>query len=283
MRPFGSQGKGGWTLVLAAGALTLFSLACDPPGKPKPEPATDEDITDFKTLFSENCAGCHGMDGKNGPARPLNNALFLAVIPKATLQQVIENGRPGTAMPAWAKSQGGPLTPKQVTVLVDGIENNWAKPDQFQGQALPPYGADDNAGNATQGQQLFAKDCNVCHGPHAAVGPVTDPDVLVTSSNQVLRTAIIEGRPDLGMPDYRNLNMGRALSNQDISDLVAYLVSLRPALPNQSAHVNENQTGQGGAMTKGNEGSGNGPGSPQQQQNEGNKGKGSSSQGGGIK
>jgi hypothetical protein len=107
---------------------------------------------------------------------------------------------------------------------------------------------------------------------------VTDPAFLQLVSDQVLRTSIIQGRPDLGMPDYRTLNAGRALSDQNVSDLVGYLASLRPEPPNESAHVVENGTGQAGRMTKGNEGSGNGPGSPRQQQNEGNKGKGSSSQ-----
>jgi hypothetical protein len=31
------------------------------------------------------------------------------------------------------------------------------------------------------------------------------------------------GRPDLGMPDYRMLNLGHPLSEQDIADLVTYL------------------------------------------------------------
>jgi cytochrome c oxidase cbb3-type subunit 3 len=260
------------------GVLLLLLLAgCDPPGKPKPEPRS-EDITDFATLYGENCAGCHGVEGKNGPARPLNSALYLAIVPKDVLQKTIENGRPGTAMPAWVRSQGGPLTDKQITVLVDGIEEHWAKPESFGGTGLPSYTARDNSGDPKRGKKLFARDCFMCHGPKAPIGSVTDPAFLQLVSDQVLRTSIIQGRPDLGMPDYRTLNMGHPLSDQDISDLVSYLVSLRPELPNEGSHAVENGTGQAGQMTKGNEGSGNGPGSPQHPQSEGNKGKGSSSQ-----
>jgi hypothetical protein len=98
-------------------------------------------------------------------------------------------------------------------------------------------------------------------------------------SDQLLRTAIIQGRADLGMPDYQMLNAGRALADQDITDLVAFLASKRPINPNvQNLHASENGTGQSGPLVKGNEGSGNGPASPRQRQNEGNKGKGSSSQ-----
>jgi len=259
-------------------AIALMS-GCEPPGKPKPEPPSSQDITDFKTLFSENCTGCHGLDGKNGPGRPLNDPLYLAVIPKDALQQTIESGRPGTAMPAWARSQGGPLTPKQITALVDGIENNWAKPAEFQGVALPSYSGTGRTGDIQRGKKLFAMDCFVCHG-QPAIGSVTDAAFLELVTDQLLRTAIIQGRADLGMPDYRKLNRGHALSDQEITDIVAYLASLRPAQPNANARTNETGTGQVGAMTKGNEGSGHGPGSPREQQNEGNDGKGSSSEGG---
>ncbi len=265
-------------LSAAACLLLLLAMGCEPPGKPKPEPRS-EDITDFKTLFHDNCSGCHGPEGQNGPARPLNNALYLAVIPRHVLQKTIENGRPGTAMPPWLRSQGGPLTEKQIIALVNGIEQNWARPAGFRKTHLPSYSGD--PGDAANGQKLFMKDCYMCHGPRAPIGPVTDPVLLQLSSDQLLRTSIIEGRPDFGMPDYRMLNMGRALSDQDIGDLVAYLVSLRPEAPNENAHINENGTGQSRAMTKGNEGSGNGPGSPRFQKNEGNKGTGSSSQRGG--
>lgn len=266
-------------LAAVAGCVSLLVVTgCEPPGKPKQEPARAEDITNFATLYGENCAGCHGLDGKNGPARPLNDALYLAVIPKQALQETIENGRPGTAMPAWARSQGGPLTDRQITALVNGIEQNWAKPASFRGATLPSYSASGNAGDAGRGKKLFASDCYLCHG-QPSIGSVTNATFLQLVSDQVLRTSIIEGRPDLGMPDYRNLNQGHALSDQDITDLVAYLTSIRPVEPNvESARTNESGAGESGSQTKGNEGSGNGPGSPRQQQNEGNKGKGSSSQ-----
>jgi len=211
-----------------AGTAILFTLAaCDPPGKPKKEELAAADVTDFKTLYSENCSGCHGVDGKKGPGRILNDAVYLAVIPKDALKNVIVNGRAGTAMPAWQDSEGGPLTPQQVDALVDGIEN-WKKPVSAPpGAELPSY-AETTPGDPVNGKHLFVRGCFACHGPGAFVGPVTDPSYLTLSSDQNLRTSIIVGRLDLGMPNYRALNAGHPLSNQDVSDLVAYLVSLRP-------------------------------------------------------
>ena len=263
--------------------LVFITVACDPPGKPEPETVNRQEITDFAELYGSNCAGCHSADGKSGPGRPLNNALYLSIIPKDTLRNVIYYGRPGTAMPAWALSQGGPLTDKQVDGLVEGIEKNWSKPLQARAAALPSYAAT-TGGDPVHGKKLFGRACFMCHGSGAPVGPVTDPAYLALASDQLLRSAVLEGWPTLGMPDYRSVNLGHALSDQDITDVVSYLSSLRPVAANsQSAHTVENGSGQGGELTKGNEGSGNGPGSPQQRLNEGNKSKGSSSQGGGIK
>jgi mono/diheme cytochrome c family protein len=242
--------------------------------------ATDtREITDFRTLYDANCQGCHGADGKNGPGRPLNDPLYLAIVPKEELQKVIANGREGTGMPAWALSQGGPLTDKQVSALVNGIEKNWAKPVNFHGAPVPSYSAGNATGDADHGRKLFLRDCFACHGQGAPIGPVTDAAYLSLVSDQLLRTAIIQGRPDFGMPNYQMLNAGHALADQDITDLVAFMASKRPINPNvQNLHTNETGAGQSGPLVKGNEGSGNGPASPRQQQNEGNKGKGSSSQ-----
>src|SRR6516165_3694753 len=113
-----------WLAVAICTSALLLSCSCDPPGKPKREPLPEQ-VAYFRTLYTENCAGCHGDDGKNGPGRILNDPLYLAVLPKQVLREIIENGRPGTAMPAWAKNQGGPLESGQIDVLVNGIYSNW--------------------------------------------------------------------------------------------------------------------------------------------------------------
>lgn len=227
--PGGFRIRSGRLFAFGTVFFSIFLVAgCEPWGKPKAEPAATVEIMDFRTLYAENCTGCHGIDGKNGPGRPLNNPLYLAVIPRDALQKTIENGRPGTAMPPWARSQGGPLSPKQITALVTGIEENWAKPASFRGAPLPAYSVDNQSGDATRGKKLFARNCFICHG-QPQIGSITDPTFLALVSDQVLRTSVIEGRPDLGMPDYRNLNMGHALGDQDITDVVTYLSSLRPA------------------------------------------------------
>ena len=267
--------------LLAVLAALMLTAACDAPGKPHAEETLPENSTDFAVLYGSNCAGCHSVDGKRGPGRPINDPLYLAIIPKDELRKVIVYGRKGTAMPAWAKSQGGPLSDQQVNIVVDGIEKNWAKPVTPPLVNPPSYVAT-SAGDPAAGKQLFQRDCNICHGPGMRVGSVSDPVYLSLASNQLIRSSIIEGWPIMGMPNYRRLNLGRELSDANITDIVAYLASLRPNQANvQGLHTDENG-GPSASMVKGNEGSGNGGDRKGTREGEGNK-VGGQSQGGGVK
>jgi hypothetical protein len=58
---------------------------------------------------------------------------------------------------------------------------------------------------------------------------VINPAYLALVSDQALRTAVIVGRSDLGMPDWRANIPGRSMSPQEISDVVAWLASHRQA------------------------------------------------------
>ena len=235
---------------IVAFLLLVLSTACTPPGKPRQVEDPQAPAMDFGTLFGANCAGCHGLDGKNGPGRILNDPLYLAILPREELRQILIHGRPGTAMPAWATSNGGPLNDKQIDILVNGVYQNWAKPVHLTDP--PSYAAGNVVGNADAGRKLFTRNCFMCHGPGARVGLVTDRNYLSLVSNQMLRTSIMIGRPDLGMPDYRHLKLGKALTNQDVTDLVAFLASKRP--PNAMIQrMNDSENG-----------SGYGPGSPTQ-------------------
>jgi cytochrome c oxidase cbb3-type subunit 3/ubiquinol-cytochrome c reductase cytochrome c subunit len=48
-----------------------------------------------------------------------------------------------------------------------------------------------------------------------------------------MRTTIIAGRPDLGMPDWRNEVAGKPMTDQDVTDVVAWISSQRPKTPGQ--------------------------------------------------
>jgi cytochrome c oxidase cbb3-type subunit III len=54
-----------------------------------------------------------------------------------------------------------------------------------------------------------------------------DPAYLALVSDQALRTAVVAGRPDLGMPDWRGAHASEPLGAQEVSDVVAWMASHR--------------------------------------------------------
>ena len=213
----------------------LLALAgCSLPGKPT---AADivrrpSDNVDPVTLYSQNCAGCHGADGKLGPAPPIGDPVYLTLVDDKSLHNVIAKGRPGTPMSAFAQSEGGILTGKQVDALVSGIRQRWGKPDVLQGVTPPSYAAK-AAGNPQQGAAVFGTYCASCHGNNGTgsdkVGSIVNPHYLTLITDQGLRTITIIGRPDFDAPDWRNNVPGHPMSDQEITDVVAWLASQRPA------------------------------------------------------
>ena len=64
------------------------------------------------------------------------------------------------------------------------------------------------------------------------VGSIVDGSYLALISDQGLRSLVIAGRPDEGMPDWRS-DSSQPLTDQQITDLVAWLASKRTVNPGQ--------------------------------------------------
>src|SRR5262245_17897483 len=124
-----------WPIFWGVGAVSfLVFTACNSPGRPTPQSQViaPNRIMDFKILYAENCAGCHGRGGKGGAAISLSNPIFLAIAEDAAIRGTTANGVPGTPMPAFAQSAGGMLTNAQVDVIVSGIRS-WSDPSMLRG------------------------------------------------------------------------------------------------------------------------------------------------------
>ena len=223
-----------------AALLLLAAVGCDLPGRPDPaaRPVRPSDVRDARLLYAENCAGCHGDERGPGAAVALADPVYLAIVDDATLLRVTAEGIEGTLMPAFAQRAGGPLTDEQVTLLVADIRRRWSRPDALGGATPPPYAATPAHLGPTpdmqaRGAKVYATWCASCHGPGGRGGSIVDGSYLGLVSDQSVRTAVIVGRPRLGMPDWRALVPGRPMSAQDTDDVVAWLVAQRPALPGQ--------------------------------------------------
>ncbi|HEY2117055.1 MAG TPA: c-type cytochrome [Candidatus Angelobacter sp.] len=222
------------TLVLFALALCSMAIcACNnAPGRPTKdsEILRPNEVLKFDTLYQQNCAGCHGLQGKGGAAIALNSPVYLEIADDATIRRITAQGVAGTAMPAFAQSSGGMLTDDQINAIVAGIRSKWGQhgaPD-----VSPPSYAAMGPRNPQHGGNVYGAYCASCHGDagrggsHA--GSIVDESFLDLVSDRYLRTIVIVGRPEMGAPDWRGNVPGRPMSQQDVSDVVAWLSRQRP-------------------------------------------------------
>ena len=213
--------------------MTLLT-GCDArlPGRPTEAERwrAPAEVSDFNQLYTQNCAGCHGNDGRLGAARPLNDPLYLSFVPDDALRQVISQGSPGTNMPGFAEKVGGVLTDRQIELLVCGMRAAWSKPNDFTGVQVPTYSSASASGDTASGARAYQTHCASCHGPNGSSGPagsIVDPNFLKLVSDQGLRTTVVVGRPDLGKPDWRSNSPGHPMSPQEIDAVVAWLAAHR--------------------------------------------------------
>ena len=97
---------GATCLLVGAGLLvSSFAFQAAPPG------------ADGAAIFTKNCMMCHGADGKGFPALKTPNFTdpkWQSSIKDKEMRQVIENGKKGTAMPAF----GDKLKEEQISALI---------------------------------------------------------------------------------------------------------------------------------------------------------------------
>jgi cytochrome c oxidase cbb3-type subunit III len=214
-------------------ALLVVCLGCDRkigPPDDQEELMRPENVTSFDRLYKQNCSACHGESGSGGPALDLANPRYQTLVDDASLRRWITFGMPGTQMPAFGETAGGFLTPQQIDMLVAGMRARWNQKDHDAAADMPPYSSD-VIGNPEHGQDIVRESCASCHqqGPQK----ITDASYLSLVSDQSLRTIVIAGRPDLGHPDWKQVRHGQPLTNQDVSDVITYLHSLRSDTPGQ--------------------------------------------------
>jgi mono/diheme cytochrome c family protein len=219
-------------------ALLLLSACSTPHGQPQKgsEPLAPNQVVDFGTLYAENCAACHGAEGRGGASIALANPVYLAFIDENAMRNVVAKGVPGTSMPAFAQSAGGLLTDGQIKVITSGIFSRWGRKGVLDGTNPPSYAAK-TTGDVAHGQIAFGTYCASCHGPEGHGGSkasaINNDSFLALVSDQGLRTIVITGRPDLLAPDWRGNLPGKPMSDQEVTDVVAWLASRRVQSPGQ--------------------------------------------------
>lgn len=224
--------------ALAVLSVVMLAACSTPHGQPEnnSELVAPSQVLEFNTLYAQNCAGCHGAQGRGGASIAMANPVYLAIVDETAMRNVVANGVRGTSMPAFAQRAGGMLTEEQIEVITSGIFFRWGRMQVLDGANPPSYSAK-VAGNVDHGQLVFGTYCASCHGSQGGGTPkgsgITNDSFLALVSDQGLRTIVITGRPELGAPDWRGNAPGRPMTDQEITDVVAWLVSRRAQNPGQ--------------------------------------------------
>ena len=159
------------------------------------------------------------------------------------MRKTIANGVRGTSMPAFAQSAGGTLTDKQIDEITSEVRSHWGRPGILDGAKPPSYRAK-ASGDVERGEASYRTYCSTCHGPEGQGGAkgsaITNDSFLALVSDQGLRTMIIVGRPELWAPDWRGNTKGKPMSEQEISDVVAWLASHRVPSPGRPYPLADN-------------------------------------------
>lgn len=203
-------------------ASVFFVVNCHrPPETPTPLLAQRDQ---GERLYGTYCSLCHGDEGEGyaaDNANALANQDFLVSVTDDFIRAGIHEGRPGTAMAAYASERGGPLSPDEVDALVTYIR-------AWQDEPSVDVHMRRVQGDATSGRALFAQHCASCHGPNAEGGndysamSLENPHFLATASDGQIRYAIEKGRRGTPMPAFEN-----ELTPEHIDDVVVYLRSLQ--------------------------------------------------------
>lgn len=229
----GSRMSTRWcAIACAVASAMLIGSGCEKrlplTWKTAAEPAA-ETPAGFDRLWNTHCAGCHGADGSHGPARPMRDPVYLASVSDADLVRVISSGSSaGTLMPGFAISSGGALSDQEIAAIVSGMRRAWGRTDAKASSISYAAPAGSSAGgDPHRGEAAFGRWCITCH----ATGNATDPFFLQLVSDQALRSAIIFGRTDLGMPGadgpFPDRSPSERMTAQEVDDIVAWLIQRR--------------------------------------------------------
>jgi putative heme-binding domain-containing protein len=225
---------------------------------------TPGDVQEGEGLFIENCAICHGPEGDAVPGVELARGKFKHASSDEDLSQIIKNGIPGTAMPpgnfhehqltaliAYLHSMSA--APRESVVLGNAARGKTIF--EGKGECLRCHRADGKGsylgpdltdiGVTRRGAQLERSILDpdaeilpqnrsfrvVTQDGTEVVGKLLNVDtftVQLMDSHERLRSFVKANLKEFGlvdkspMPAYKD-----KLSSEEVSDLVAYLVSLR--------------------------------------------------------
>jgi mono/diheme cytochrome c family protein len=219
-----------------AGLMALAALVgLQTGGRAQTPPADPEELG--ARLFAENCVVCHGENGQGRVGATLAKN-WPSIRPDLTVKSIITNGVPGTAMPAWGQSRGGPFADEEIEALTQYILS-WQTGGSPQITTAPTYTPrppitpiPNVEGDPNRGAVLFAQNCEVCHGSdgQGRIGATLAKNWPGIRPDLNIRAIIQNGVGGTVMPAWSQAN-GGPLTEEEIRDLVAFILALAQTNP----------------------------------------------------
>lgn len=216
--------------------------------------AQEGDITRGSQIFDANCAVCHGSEGQGRVGINLSKD-FPSIDPQAFAQAAIEQGVANTVMPPWSQKYGGPLTDQEIADVVAFVASLSGGRSPMAPTATPlpvtPVPTVPGAtGDPSRGQVLFIQNCAMCHGQQGQGlrGANLSKVFASIDPQQFVRATVAEGIANSAMPAWSQ-SAGGPLSEQEIDDISAYILTLAPKAPEVAAQPTPTQTPRSGAAS----------------------------------
>ncbi len=190
-------------------------------------------------LYSENCAVCHGNDGQGRIGARLAKD-WPSIQPGLSIKTVIAEGVPGSPMPAWSQSNGGPLSDTEINAIVDfilGWQNGGYREIPTTKTLAPqvtPVVPPDIIGDPILGASIYQQNCVMCHGENGEgrIGASLAKDWPSIRPDLRIKSTIERGIENSNMPAW-STEYGGPLGENDIDNVIAYILtwSTQPNLP----------------------------------------------------
>lgn len=190
-----AQDRGGPLDATAASSIVLYLRGLTPhtPNDPSGLEVRG-DAAAGAPVYAARCAECHGAKGEGGRFVNLGNPELLATASDGFLLRSIEQGRPGTLMPAFA----GTLPPAELANVVTLIRS-WQRPPDSPLPAPPrPGQLTDVVQNPSAGNATFP-----------GIERFVPADTVKAALDQRRRIVLLDARPPY---DYARAHISGAIS-----------------------------------------------------------------------
>ncbi len=196
--------------------------------------AWNADYSEGMELYEQNCAACHGAEGRGKIGLPLNLQSFLTLARKDYLLRTMEHGRPSRGMPAFKET----LSEAQRRAIATYIKGWQTEPNKDY------RNVDRIQGDPRRGEAWFKGVCAGCHGANGQGGPrvggghiagatkgfaapaLGDPGFLSSATDGYIKATLMYGRPGTPMGSYLKGKQGFVeFSEKQLDDIVAYIRS----------------------------------------------------------